>query len=169
MDGWNTSFLFGYPIFRGYASFREGKFTDLCKGETKTSKGSLSTTSWTENWTWTPSFPEWFHVIPVMSINLATSTSIDPVIFFQTPQFWWPQLIPPFKSFILPLELVTTTAPGGIWTSSERSCAPPKLAEPAPWKSTFIPCHGQRYQRLRDDVTGRAFWSFCLFAVCNLD
>ena len=25
MDGWNTSFLLGWPIFRGYVSFREGK------------------------------------------------------------------------------------------------------------------------------------------------
>ena len=24
MDGWNTSFLLGRPIFRGYVSFREG-------------------------------------------------------------------------------------------------------------------------------------------------
>ena len=23
MDGWNTSFLFGWPIFRGYVSFKE--------------------------------------------------------------------------------------------------------------------------------------------------
>ena len=28
MDGWNTSFLFGWPIFRGYDSFRECK--NLC-------------------------------------------------------------------------------------------------------------------------------------------
>ena len=27
MDGWNTSFLLGLPIFRGYVSFREGSFT----------------------------------------------------------------------------------------------------------------------------------------------
>ena len=25
MDGWNTTFLLGRPIFRGYVSFREGK------------------------------------------------------------------------------------------------------------------------------------------------
>ena len=25
MDGWNTSFLWGNPIFRGYVSFTEGK------------------------------------------------------------------------------------------------------------------------------------------------
>ena len=25
MDGWNTSFLLGNPIFRGFVSFREGK------------------------------------------------------------------------------------------------------------------------------------------------
>ena len=24
MDGWNTSFLSGWPIFRGYVSFKEG-------------------------------------------------------------------------------------------------------------------------------------------------
>ncbi len=24
MDGWNTTFLFGRPIFRGYVSFKEG-------------------------------------------------------------------------------------------------------------------------------------------------
>ena len=24
MDGWNTTFLLGKPIFRGYVSFREG-------------------------------------------------------------------------------------------------------------------------------------------------
>ena len=27
MDGWNTTFLFGRPIFRGYVSFREGRMT----------------------------------------------------------------------------------------------------------------------------------------------
>ena len=26
MDGWNTTFLLGWPIFRGYVSFREGKY-----------------------------------------------------------------------------------------------------------------------------------------------
>ena len=34
MDGWNTSFLLGWPIFRGYVSFREGtpydSFVALC-------------------------------------------------------------------------------------------------------------------------------------------
>ena len=25
MDGWNTTFLLGRPIFRGYVSFREGR------------------------------------------------------------------------------------------------------------------------------------------------
>ena len=25
MDGWNTTFLLGRPIFMGYVSFREGK------------------------------------------------------------------------------------------------------------------------------------------------
>ena len=25
MDGWNTTFLLGWPIFRGYVSFRESK------------------------------------------------------------------------------------------------------------------------------------------------
>ena len=29
MDGWNTSFLLGWPIFRGYVSFREGKCKTL--------------------------------------------------------------------------------------------------------------------------------------------
>ena len=27
MDGWNTTFLLGRPIFRGYVSFREGIFS----------------------------------------------------------------------------------------------------------------------------------------------
>ena len=26
MDGWNTSFLLGWPICRGYVSFREGNY-----------------------------------------------------------------------------------------------------------------------------------------------
>ena len=26
MDGWNTTFLLGRPIFKGYVSFREGIF-----------------------------------------------------------------------------------------------------------------------------------------------
>ncbi len=26
MDGWNTTFLLGMPIFRGYVSFREGNW-----------------------------------------------------------------------------------------------------------------------------------------------
>ena len=30
MDGWNTTFLLGRPIFRGYVSFREGMIRDLC-------------------------------------------------------------------------------------------------------------------------------------------
>ena len=34
MDGWNTTFLLGRPIFRGYVSFREGKLSflplDMC-------------------------------------------------------------------------------------------------------------------------------------------
>ena len=29
MDGWNTTFLLGRPIFRGYVSFREGIFIAL--------------------------------------------------------------------------------------------------------------------------------------------
>ncbi len=29
MDGWNSSFLLGWPIFRGYVSFREGKIWRL--------------------------------------------------------------------------------------------------------------------------------------------
>ena len=32
MDGWNTSFLLGWPIFRGYVSFREGKHVLGCFG-----------------------------------------------------------------------------------------------------------------------------------------
>ena len=32
MDGWNTSFLLGWPIFRGYVSFRE---SISCKLEVK--------------------------------------------------------------------------------------------------------------------------------------
>ena len=28
MDGWNTTFLLGRPIFRGYVSFREGTKND---------------------------------------------------------------------------------------------------------------------------------------------
>ena len=27
MDGWNTTFILGRPIFRGFVSFREGKFS----------------------------------------------------------------------------------------------------------------------------------------------
>ncbi len=27
MDGWNTSFLLGRPIFKGYVSLPEGKYT----------------------------------------------------------------------------------------------------------------------------------------------
>ena len=27
MDGWNTSFLLGWPTFRGHVSFRECKFS----------------------------------------------------------------------------------------------------------------------------------------------
>ncbi len=29
MDGWNTSFLFKWPIFRGYVSFREGRYIQM--------------------------------------------------------------------------------------------------------------------------------------------
>ena len=31
MDGWNTSFLLGRPIFRGYVSFREGSYSTISK------------------------------------------------------------------------------------------------------------------------------------------
>ena len=30
MDGWNTTFLLGWPIFRCYVSFREGKLAGFC-------------------------------------------------------------------------------------------------------------------------------------------
>ncbi len=30
MDGWNTSFLLGWPIFRGYVSFRESTHAEPC-------------------------------------------------------------------------------------------------------------------------------------------
>ena len=30
MDGWKTSFLLGWPIFRCYVSFREGKLRGYC-------------------------------------------------------------------------------------------------------------------------------------------
>ena len=29
MDGWNTSFLLGWPVFRGYVSFREGVYIEF--------------------------------------------------------------------------------------------------------------------------------------------
>ena len=29
MDGWNTSFLSGWPIFRGYVSFRECTYENM--------------------------------------------------------------------------------------------------------------------------------------------
>ena len=29
MDGWNTTFLLGRPFFRGYVSFREGKYGEI--------------------------------------------------------------------------------------------------------------------------------------------
>ena len=32
MDGWNTTFLLGRPIFRGYVSFREGNFSTFNLG-----------------------------------------------------------------------------------------------------------------------------------------
>ncbi len=31
MDGWKTSFLLGWPIFRCYVSFREGNGSHFCK------------------------------------------------------------------------------------------------------------------------------------------
>ena len=32
MDGWNTTFLLGWPIFRGYVSFREGiDKSEICR------------------------------------------------------------------------------------------------------------------------------------------
>ena len=31
MDGWNTSFLLGRTIFRGYVSFREGSLLPPCE------------------------------------------------------------------------------------------------------------------------------------------
>ena len=38
-----------------------------------------------------------------------------------------------------PRELVTTTAPGSMWTSALSSCAPPRFAEPAPWRAPSFP------------------------------
>ena len=34
MDGWNTTFLLGWPIFRCYVSFREGKTWATCQPST---------------------------------------------------------------------------------------------------------------------------------------
>ena len=33
MDGWNTTFLLGRPIFRGYVSFREGSHLSLLESQ----------------------------------------------------------------------------------------------------------------------------------------
>ena len=40
MDGWNTNFLLGWPIFRGYVSFRE------CKPQGKSSSDTFCCTTW---------------------------------------------------------------------------------------------------------------------------
>ena len=37
MDGWNTTFLLGRPIFRGYVSFREGIWSNWNRTENATS------------------------------------------------------------------------------------------------------------------------------------
>ena len=36
MDGWNISFLLGWPIFRGYISFRECNFLKCFEGQRTT-------------------------------------------------------------------------------------------------------------------------------------
>ena len=48
MDGWNISFLLGWPIFSGYVSFREGIFggieetlNDLCPERVSTASLSM--------------------------------------------------------------------------------------------------------------------------------
>ena len=35
MDGWNTSFLLGRPIFRGYVSFTEGNHIEYIENSTE--------------------------------------------------------------------------------------------------------------------------------------
>ena len=57
MDGWNTTFLLGRLIFRGYVSFREGKFDD-----------SYSTTSGT----FSPSF-----LAPLPAASSEVSFNLD--------------------------------------------------------------------------------------------
>ena len=57
MDGWNTTFLLGRLIFRGYVSFREGKFED-----------SYSTTSGT----FSPSF-----LAPLPAASSEVSFNLD--------------------------------------------------------------------------------------------
>ena len=44
MDGWNTTFLLGRPIFRGYVSFREG-ISNLFQVCTYSSRGGKDQTS----------------------------------------------------------------------------------------------------------------------------
>ena len=43
MDGWNTSFLFGWPIFRGYVGFREGNLMFKTSSKQKAIHLSLQT------------------------------------------------------------------------------------------------------------------------------
>ena len=51
MDGWNTTFLLGRSIFRGYVSFREGTYKHSCLMEVPGSKGKHYILSFTMNLT----------------------------------------------------------------------------------------------------------------------
>ena len=58
MDGWNTSFLLGWPIFRCYVSFREGIFFGGC----------FHWICWTSLPVWFPDFsPEWEFMIQTLA------------------------------------------------------------------------------------------------------
>ncbi len=72
MDGWNTSFLLGRPIFRGYVSFREGSpfcfFVFLCL-ESNDIQTDFSS-GFCASWVWR--LPLW--VWSVMILDLESKT-----------------------------------------------------------------------------------------------
>ena len=64
MDGWNTSFLLGWPIFGGYVSFREGRSIFFGGDLTIVSNDVFLLLSF-----WFPNFETWRSIVIYFLLN----------------------------------------------------------------------------------------------------
>ncbi len=85
MDSWNTTFLLGSPIFRGYVSFREGKRDDLPSTlillrfvDARTTSPNNSKVPNPHDKGWLDSFPGVFNakLYPIFSLQVIPSIEI---------------------------------------------------------------------------------------------